>query len=854
MTFNGLRKKSGLTTLSLIIFVFFIAAFSMVAEAQEIIMFQQFDIDNNYEGNYATFFPTSDPNAVNGWEETLEWDGSDGGGVNYTLIRFDDIVGTEAWQIPPNSVVISAFLTLYITDPGDAADVHELLVPFDDLGSLNDFNGGVDPREGTDYSADVVSTTPDPSVDNSPIDIDLTTSVQKIVDGEEFFGWVFIPTGGGGVEYSAPWNSVPENRPKLVVMIEGDEKTKGARTVSKSAVNIGDTIDVMIDLTLNTGSEDVTVLETPPFGWDISDISDGGSIDSGVITWNISNFSGTKTISYKATASGGMSSTSEFEGNVNEFFDTSGVTSVQVYVPLYATGNVLAVGVWNDSSSSSDIVATAELIDNDGTVYVRDSADGWPEGTIFRWQPVWDGMAGAEEPGWQQREFDDSAWFEQTDVGFTIGMGSGDYENGETPLADTDEVVYTRSVFDLPNVDTIYQMTLRLEGDDSAVAWLNGVYIGVAGAHAGDNGENPWEYAYNTTTGGGSDVSGEESTDFNPGETFVIMIKPQPTTLTRVIPVPAYIPGEVVSGIQVTANVPAGQTPDLTITETPPAGWAISNIQVSAGETQEDNGTITWTITKASGSPTLTYDVTPVDVASADWASSGTDGTFTILLDGDSTMAPHLGPVKLYKEGNVLAVGVWNSDNGSSDLVLTAELSDNNGNVYVRDSGAPEGWPEGTIFRWKTVLFEDGTGAEEPGWQEMGFDDSQWTEQTDTGFTIGQGGGSENGETAIDGTHETVYTRSIFDIADYDSIKTLTLKIEADDTGIAWINGEYVAFDGGGEGDNGEVVPDFTYVTTTNGRSGDVSGEANTDYVPGTTVYLLVDLVDATAVFDWALF
>lgn len=826
---------------------------ALTASAQQVFIFQQYE--NNYQDTYGNVFQTSDPFAWNGWNPEWGWDGDDGGGKNFFVIRFDNLVGNSSGQIPPNSEVISAVLSLYITDPGDAAFVHELLVPFDDQGDLNDFNGGVEPRPGTDYNPTRVTTTPQPSATGVYLDIDVTESLKKIAAGEEFHGWIFIPTGGGGVDLYSPYADF--NPPKLVVIVEGEPTTQASRTISKSTAHIGDIIDISIDLSLASGTENITVVERVAAGWIASDISDGGALDNGVITWTINNFSGSKTLTYKAQATTGTSVNPLFEGTVNEFFTISGDSSLQVYVPLYPTGNVLAVGLWNDSSSSSDLVATAELSDNNGNVYVRDSGhpDGWPQGTIFRWKTVWDGFVGEEEVGWQQREFDDSDWIEQTDVGFTIGMGTGTNENGETPLSDFDETVYTRSIFDLPDVASVFRMTLKLEGDDSAVAWLNGVYIGVAGSDTGDNGEKPWEYTYNTTTGGADDVSGEASTDFIPGKTFIILIQPEPTTIKRIMPDPAFVPGQTIQGIQLLVQVPEGSTPDLSITETPPAGWTIQNLSASRGELTQQNGAITWTIPRASGDLTLTYDLTPPQNATqGDWSGSGTDGTFSIQIDGQSSMVPFQGPVKLYRERNVLAVGLWNGGFDSSDLVATAELSDSNGHVYVRDSGAPGGWPQGTIFRWKTVYFDDSTGAEEPGWQQRDFDDQGWTEQTDRGFTIGHGSSTdENGETLLTTSDETVYTRSIFDAIDYETIRSLTFKLEADDTGIAWLNGEYLAHDGGDNGTNGETVPDFVYNTISEGGD-EVTKEPAATYLNGVTVHFLVDLVDSTPVRDWSVY
>ncbi|MFB3789413.1 MAG: hypothetical protein ACE15F_23885 [bacterium] len=821
--------------------------------AQQVIIFEQYV--NDYNGTIGTVFQTADPLAMNGWNPEWGWDGEDGEGVNYFVIRFDNIVGNTSGQIPPNSVVMSAVLVLYITDPGDTASVFDLLKPFDDQADLNTFNGGVPPRPNVDYDPSRISITPEPSASENYLEIDLTSSVQKIVNGGTNHGWLFIPNGTGGVDFNSTWADA--NLPKLRVIVEGAPTTQGSRAISKQNVNVGDVIDVAINLSLVSGTENVTVVENVATGWNASAISDGGVLDNGVITWTLNGFSGTKTLTYKAEATGASSVFPVFEGTVNEFFAIAGDSSLQVYVPLYETGNVLAIGVWNDSSSSSDIVVTAELSDNEGNVYVRDSGapEGWPQGTIFRWKTVWDGMSGEELPGWQQRGFDDSGWTEQTDVGFTLGMGTGTNENGETPLSDFDETVYTRSIFALPNVNSIFRLTLKMEADDSAVAWLNGMYIGVTGSNTGDDGEKPWEFTFDTTTGGGDDVSGEAATDYIPGTIFTIQIKPQPSTIARIMPQPAFVAGKTIPGIQISVRVPEGGAPNLNITETPPAGWTLANVSATQGQAAVVNGSIQWTIPQAAGNPVLSYDLTPpADATQGGWSGSGTDGTYNIQTEGQAAMDPFQGPVKLYREGNVLAVGVWNAGYDSSDMVATAELSDSNGFYYVRDSGAPGGWPAGTVFRWKVVHSDDGTGEEAPGWQQRGFDDASWTEQTKAGFTIGHGSSAdENGETQLSDTNETVYTRSVFNAVEYGSIKWISLRMEADDTGIAWLNGQFIAYDGADDGTNGEIVPDFVYNTISNGGS-DVSHEMAATYQNGVTVHLLADLAESTPVSDWSLY
>ncbi len=102
-----------------------------------------------------------------------------------------------------------------------------------------------------------------------------------------------------------------------------------------------------------------------------------------------------------------------------------------------------------------------------------------------------------------------------------------------------------------------------------------------------------------------------------------------PYEAQRTIPTDEFIPGSPISGIQIDVTIAEGETPDVDITETPPEGWEISNVQATDGDTEVVDGNIVWTISGASGNPALTYDVTPPSEAtSGEWSGSFTSGDF----------------------------------------------------------------------------------------------------------------------------------------------------------------------------------------------------------------------------------
>ncbi|MGI6458353.1 MAG: hypothetical protein ACOX5R_22425 [bacterium] len=110
-----------------------------------------------------------------------------------------------------------------------------------------------------------------------------------------------------------------------------------------------------------------------------------------------------------------------------------------------------------------------------------------------------------------------------------------------------------------------------------------------------------------------------------------------PISCERVFPIDEFTPGQPISGIQVRASIPVGVTSSAVITETPPAGWSISNVQATAGDVSVTTEAIVWSLDNASGNPVLTYDVTPLqDAVTGQWSGSVSlsDLTFPVPVTG----------------------------------------------------------------------------------------------------------------------------------------------------------------------------------------------------------------------------
>ncbi len=184
------------------------------AYADFVVNFQQGQ--NGYMGSLAVSIDAENPEDNDIGDIELFWDGPS----DWVLLRFDDLVGEALSQIPPGSTIVNAEVIYTITNGGDPANVHELLVEFID-GSWNDqpflTAGSLTLEPGTHVSSDPVATAPGSGPRGL---IEITSTVQKWVNGElPNNGIAFAPTGGNGVGILNP-NAPPiptENRPRLVV-------------------------------------------------------------------------------------------------------------------------------------------------------------------------------------------------------------------------------------------------------------------------------------------------------------------------------------------------------------------------------------------------------------------------------------------------------------------------------------------------------------------------------------------------------------------------------------------------------------------------------------------------------------
>jgi len=178
---------------------------------------------DGYTGTADTEIRGNDPTADRSAATELNPDGSDGGSEVHVLLRFDEIFGGGVGQIPTSGAILSGTLTLEVTNPGNALDVHRMLRPWNDTDTWNTFGPNGIEANGVVATAAPFFTTP--NVVTGPLVIDVTESLNAWqADPSSNYGWVFLPTGNDGVDFFSAEGGTP---PILEFVASGSFELKG---------------------------------------------------------------------------------------------------------------------------------------------------------------------------------------------------------------------------------------------------------------------------------------------------------------------------------------------------------------------------------------------------------------------------------------------------------------------------------------------------------------------------------------------------------------------------------------------------------------------------------------------------
>lgn len=184
--------------------------------SQVVISFQQGV--NNYTGTLDTFLPSAQATTAQGSADDFRWDTSDpNGGVQYGLLRFDDIFGPGANQIPSGVTILSAVLEYYVEDVGDTANLNEVLVNWNESVTYNQFGG--EPDVQADEYGSLVGTASGSATGLQSIDV-TSSLIAWAANPTANRGWIFRPTNTNGVQVTSRESVNSANRPRLTVVYD----------------------------------------------------------------------------------------------------------------------------------------------------------------------------------------------------------------------------------------------------------------------------------------------------------------------------------------------------------------------------------------------------------------------------------------------------------------------------------------------------------------------------------------------------------------------------------------------------------------------------------------------------------
>ncbi len=165
--------------------------------------------------------PTTDESATTLLSADLDTDSVTAGDQPaQVLVKFENLFGPDAGQVPLNAIIVSAKLSLWTgaganDDSDDLASAHRMLVPWTDTNTWDSLVDGIAVDDTDAVLAD--SFTHLPELENAPVILDVTGDIAAMLAGALNHGWVIQCTGPDGWFAYSSEHATTTQRPTLQI-------------------------------------------------------------------------------------------------------------------------------------------------------------------------------------------------------------------------------------------------------------------------------------------------------------------------------------------------------------------------------------------------------------------------------------------------------------------------------------------------------------------------------------------------------------------------------------------------------------------------------------------------------------
>lgn len=489
-----------------------------------------------------------------------------------------------------------------------------------------------------------------------------------------------------------------------------EPRPAASRSFDSASVMVGGELNVT--LILNEGAAGL-LTETLPDGWTVTEASGGGAIDGNTVQWDIA--AGTAEVSYTATPGEAAAETAgaRFTGDLDGLI-TDGDTTVS----LIQNGA-------GDFGFNADIgdVAAAGGADFDGTTYfvsgsgadIYNTADEFH----FLWREVsgpfnlralvfpdpFESLSDTVKTGPMIRQ--DAA----PDSPFMMGFIRTQFDQQSNWRTAPGEAAQAGTVISLEDQDLTGRIELRRRGD-IIQTWF-------------ELGDGSWFMHASAEIPGLQDpvlaglaVTSHEDGALSIGEFTEVEFEQVDFTAFRSIDVPGGGSPGFGETLTVAVEIFQNESGDLSVTETPPAGWAVSGVSADSGEAAFADGVIEWNAAGFQGTGTLTYNLQtppgqtePSFVGQFEGTANGNEirGAAEITVKG-------LLPDEILSQEDIDTglIGHWTFDEGSGASAADSSAAGRDAEIW---SGDPA-WVPGV--KGTALEFDGDDALYTPDWYGIG--------------------------------------------------------------------------------------------------------------------------------------